>query len=145
MAVADLLDGPVPNEAHADAILELAFAVSAVDGHLADEELGSFHELVAAIRGKHVTNDEIAGLLERFVLAAHSTGAAGRVKAIAPNVPPARRESAFKVAYGLSLVDREENADERAIVADAANALGLDAARAEVLRDEVRRVLSIGG
>ncbi len=145
MAVSDLLDGPIPNETHADAVLELAFTVSAVDGYLADEELASFKELLATVRGKHVTKEETDRLLQRFVVAAHAQRVPARVRRIAPNVPPDLRETAFKVAYGLSLVDRKETAEEDAIVADLADVLGLGEASADALRDEVRRVLSIGG
>ena len=49
MAVADLIESPIHDEAHASALLELAFAMSAVDGHLADEELASFREVVAEV------------------------------------------------------------------------------------------------
>lgn len=145
MAVSDLLDGPIPNEGHADAVLELAFTVSAVDGYLADEELGSFKELLATARGKHVTREENDRLLQRFVVAAHAQRAPERIRRIAPSVPPELRETAFKVAFGLSLVDRKETPEEDAIVADLATVLGLDAARSAALREEVRRVLSIGG
>lgn len=144
MAVSDLLDGPILDEAHGNALLELAFAVSAVDGHLADEELASFRELVSRVRGKHATDDDIGHLLEQFVYSAHTIGLDERVKKVVPNIPAASRETAFSVAYGLSLVDREENEHEGELLADVAKALGIADARAKELREHVRRRLSIG-
>jgi len=145
MAVSDLLDGPIANEAHGTALLELAFAVSAVDGHLADEEQAAFRELVSRVRGKTATDDDVGELLEQFVYSAHTVGLDERVRRVLPSIPAELRETAFSVAFGLSLVDREENEYEGELLEDVAKALGIDDARANVLRDDVRRKLSIGG
>ena len=145
MAVSDLLDGPIADEAHGTALLELAFAISAVDGHLADEEQAAFRELVSRVRGKTATDDDVGALLEQFVYSAHTTGLDERVKRVLPKIPAELRDTAFSIAYGLSLVDREENEYEGELLADMAKALGIDDAKANELREQVRRRLSIGG
>ncbi len=109
------------SEAHADAVLELAFLMSAVDGHLAEEELGAFRELTRLIRGPEDPND----LLERFVVASHTVGVEHRVRQVADMVPENLREMAFKVAVGLSLIDHEESEHEDELVGILGAALGL--------------------
>lgn len=125
MPIAKLVSSPIAAIAHADAILEIAFLVSAIDGHLADEELAAFAELVGCVRGREAKQAEIDELLGRFLLAVQRTPSDDRVRELAPTLPEDLRDVAFKVAVGLSLVDREENEDEDELVGILAATLGL--------------------
>lgn len=117
MSIGKLVPTPIHDTDHADAILEVAFLMSAVDGHLADEELAAFKELIAKVRGKSVApKEDLDNLLERFVVAAHTVGVDERVREVAKTIPKELREMAFKIAVGLSLVDHEESEFEDEMV-----------------------------
>lgn len=125
MPIAQLVSSPIADTASADAILEIAFIVCAVDGHLADEELAAFTELVGCVRGRAVTKDEVDDLLGRFLVAAQSTAGEHRIRELGAAVPGELRESAFKIAVGLTLVDQEENEHEDELVGLLAATLNL--------------------
>ena len=116
--VADLIDSPIHDEAHATALLELAFAISAVDGHLADEELASFREIVSRVRGAVASDEDIGDLLEKFVHASHMAGLDLRAKQVMAKIPPPLRATAFALAYGLSLADDEKSEYEEELLAE---------------------------
>lgn len=137
MPIAKLVSSPIAATEHADAVLELAFLVGAVDGHLADEELAAFAELVGCVRGRAVKKEEVDDLLGRFLVTAQSTPGAERVRELAGALPGELRETAFKIAIGLSLVDREENEHEDELVGLLAASLGL-AERSIALTAEAR-------
>lgn len=125
MSIAKLVSSPIAATAHADAVLELAFLVSAVDGHLADEELAAFRELVGCVRGHEPKQEEVDELLGRFLVAVQRTPSEDRVRELAPTLPEDLREIAFKVAVALTLVDREENEHEDQLLGILAATLGL--------------------
>ena len=91
MPIVELVPASIAATDHADALLEVAFLMSAVDGHLADEELAAFGELVGRVRGRSATKDEIGALLERFVFSAHTVGVPDRVREVAKSLPPELR------------------------------------------------------
>ena len=125
MPIAKLVSSPIAATDHADAVLELAFLVSAVDGHLADEELAAFAELVGCVRGRAASKEEVDDLLGRFLVAAQSTPGDERVRELGSALPGELRETAFKIAVGLTLVDHEENEQEDELVGLLAATLGL--------------------
>ena len=143
-SITKLLSGAIPSNEACESVLELAFLMSAVDGHLADEELEAFRELVACARGKERTaKDDVDALLERYVVAAHSVGVDQRMREVAHAIPEDLRETAFKVAIGLSLVDRDESEFEFEMIAVLAGELGLGE-RAIPLAREARETLTSG-
>ena len=144
MAVADLIESPIHDEGHASALLELAFAVSAVDGHLADEELRSFREIVSRVRGRQATDEDIGDLLEKFVHASHMAGLDLRAKQVMAKIPPVLRETAFSLAFALSLVDQEASEYEDDLLADMAKEFGFDAKTADGIKARVRDKLTTG-
>ena len=125
MAIAHLIAAPVEEDANADAILELAFIVSASDGSLAPEELTAFSELASALRGRKMTKEETDALLGGFLLNAQAVRGEDRLRDIASALPGDLRETAFKVVIGLTLVDHEENENEDELVGILAASLGL--------------------
>lgn len=142
MPIALLVTSPIAATAEADVILELAFLVSAVDGHLADEELAAFAELVGCVRGREAKKEEVDDLLGRFLVAAQGTPAVERVRELAPTLPEGLRDTAFKVAVGLSFVDHEENEHEDELVGILAATLGL-AERSIPLTAEARAAFEL--
>ena len=125
MAIAHLVAAPVADVANADAILELAFIVSASDGSLAPEELTAFKELAVALRGRPVSKDETDALLGSFLVNAQAVRGEDRLRDLASAMPGDLRETAFKVVIGLTLVDHEENENEDELVGILAASLGL--------------------
>jgi hypothetical protein len=138
MAIAQLIHAPIGVTEHADALLEVAFLMGAVDGHLADEEMALFAELVTTVRGRVVTKDETDELLGRFIVASHTTVLPDRLRELAKILPASLRETAFKVAVGLSHVDDEATAEEHELVGLLATALDLGD-RAVTLSEEARQ------
>jgi hypothetical protein len=140
MSLADLVSGPIASPDAGDAVLELAFLMTAVDGYLADEENEVFAAIVERIRGRAPTKEELDALLERFVAASHTVGVDERVRQVAPSVPPELRELAFKIVVGLSLVDDDESEYESALAADIEKVFALGERRAAIVK-EVRAAL----
>ena len=138
MSIAQLVLAPIAATEHADALLEVAFLMSAVDGHLAEDEQAVFAELVGRVRGRDVTQAEIDELLGRFVVAVHAAGPADRVREVGPTIPVNLREVAFKVAVGLALVDHDASEQEDELVGILGATLGL-AERAIALAAEGRQ------
>jgi tellurite resistance protein len=134
--------GPIAKAEHADALLELAFLVTAADGRLAAEEAAAFRDLMARVRGKGVSDDEVALLYQRFTNQLEGSTCAARVRAVAPKLPVQHREDAFRVGLALALIDRDASPHEDDLMEVLFQALELDAARAEALAAEVRAALS---
>jgi hypothetical protein len=127
MSIAELVPARIAVTEHANALLEVAFLMSAVDGHLADEELTAFNELVARVRGSEPTKAEIGALLEGFVFAAHTAGVPDRVREVAMSLPAELRAPAFTVAVALAMVDNDASVHEDELVGVLAEVLGLEA------------------
>lgn len=137
MAIAHLVSAPIADIANADAILELAFIVSASDAELAPEELTAFRELATAIRGRPVTKEEADQLLGSFLVTAQAVPGVDRLRDLASALPGDLRETAFKAVLGLTLVDADENENEDELVGILAASLGL-AERSITLTQEAR-------
>jgi len=126
MSIAELVPASIAATEHANALLEVAFLMSAVDGHLADEELTTFGELVARVRGREPTTEDLGGLLEGFVFSAHTVGVSERVREVAKGLPAELRAPAFTVAVALAMVDDDASEHEEELVGVLAEALGLE-------------------
>ena len=125
MSIAGLVPTSTAATEHADALLEVAFLMSAVDGHLADEELAAFGALAARVRGREATREEIGSLLERFVFSAHTVGVPDRLQQVAKSLPPELHAPAFTVALALAMVDKDASEHEDELAGILAAALGL--------------------
>ncbi|MBX3203809.1 MAG: hypothetical protein KF764_02010 [Labilithrix sp.] len=134
--------GAIAAQDHADTLLELAFLVTAADGRLAAEEAAAFLELMQRVRGRSVTDDEVGAIYTRFTQALDGAPCAERVKVVAPKLPADLRESAFRVALALALIDRDASPHEDALIDVLFHSLELDVERAEALAREVRIALS---
>ncbi len=125
MPIAKLVSAPIADRAQGESILELAFLVSAGDGHLADEELAAFGELVGAVRGHGATKEEVDELLGGFLMNAQTIRGEDRIRELGPTIPGELREIAFKVAVGLTMVDSEASEQEDQLTGILAATLGL--------------------
>jgi tellurite resistance protein len=133
---------PIPAADHADALLELAFLVTAADGKLAAEEAAAFRALLGRVRGQNATDDEVGALYQRFTTQLEGSTCVDRVRIVAPKLPASLRDTAFKVAMTLALIDRDASPHEDALIDALFHALELDLDRAEALAKEVRVALS---
>ncbi len=142
MFAAFLPIGPVAVPEHADALLELAFLITAADGRLAAEEAAAFRELLGRVRGKAATDDDVATVYARYTEQLVGHTCVDRVKVVAPKLPADLRETAFRVALALALIDRDASPHEDELVDVLFHSLGLEVDRAEALANEVRVALS---
>lgn len=138
MAIAHLLDGRAVPAEHVDALLELAYLMTAADGRLDGDELDAFREVVAAVQGKAEVGDaELDRLLDRFAGNVEHAEVEERVRALGKALPAELRELAFKVVVGISVVDLATNRQEMAIEDALVEAMGLSPERADALTAEV--------
>jgi hypothetical protein len=139
MSIAKLLpNAPVPPD-QAEILLELAFLMTAADGKLRKAEVDAFCEIAASVAGARNAADTLAA---RFANTKPSEVPA-RVRAIGPKLAPDLRETAFKLAMGLALVDQEGSPEEDDLVTVFVQALGIDMGRAEKLAEEARNAFGI--
>lgn len=133
---------PIAAQEQADTLLELAFLVTAADGRLAAEEAAAFRDLLDRVRGNPASDEDVAALYGRFTKQLEGSTCADRVKAVAPKLSKEHRESAFRVAMALALIDRDASPDEDELIDVLFHSLGLELDRAEALAKEVRVALS---
>jgi uncharacterized tellurite resistance protein B-like protein len=139
MSISKLLPaGPVSDAAHADALLEIAFLMTQADGKLEEAELVAFREIAARVYGRATNEIDPTEIVQRFTVSVDGNEIKERVREIAPKLPAGLRESAFKLAIGLALVDDDASPMEDELVGVLFEALGLDGARAEAIASECR-------
>ena len=83
-------------------------------------------------------------MLEKFVHASHMAGLDLRAKQVMAKIPPVLRETAYSLAYALTLVDKEKSQYEEELLADMAKEFGFDERTANGIRDRVRTKLALG-
>jgi len=141
MSLANLVPaGLTVSPEHADVLLELSYLTTAVDGRLDDDEIASFRTLAERLRGA-VKLDE---LFDRYGGNVEHAEIEERIKAIAPTLPPALRDLAFKLAVGLSVADLDANENESELIAFLAETLGFDDEKVDTLTAEVYEGLDAG-
>src|SRR4051812_10153774 len=117
MSIAKLLpSGPVSDAAHADALLEIAFLMTQADGRLEEAELSAFREIAARVYGKATNEIEPTEIVQRFTVSIDGDEIKARVRELAPKLPAGLRETAFKLAIGLALVDDDASPLEDELV-----------------------------
>jgi tellurite resistance protein len=139
MSIAKLLPTSPVAPDQAEILLELAFLMTAADGKLRAEEVAAFSEIAQRIAGLNVGANALAS---RFAVTKTSE-VPSRVRALAPKVAPELRETAFKIAMGLALVDQDGSPEEDDLVTVFVQALGLDMKRAETLAEETRNAFGL--
>lgn len=144
MSLAQLVPAGVnPSKEQQDVLLELAYLTTAADGKLHAEEIGAFTEIASRLRGKDVSDAEIAQLMNRFG-SLHQSEIAERVQKIAPTLPKELHAVAFKLAVALGVADLDATDEESELQAVLAEALGFDDATVGELTDQVYASLNAG-
>lgn len=134
MRIVELLPaGPIANAAHAEAFLELAYLMTAADGKFTDEERRAYGQILQRVRG---TPGDVDAAVHKYTR--DGGDAKERIRALGPTLPTELRESVFKIAIALALVDDDASPHEDALMHVYFEALGLDPARAEALATEAR-------
>lgn len=134
MRIVELLPaGPIANAAHAEAFLELAYLMVAADGKFTEEERRAYGQILTRVRG---TPGDVDATAHKYARAAGD--AKDRIRELGPTLPIELRESVFKIAIALALVDDDASPHEDALMHVYFEALGLDPARAEALAKEAR-------
>ena len=139
MSIAKLLPSAPVSPEEAEILLELAFLMIAADGKLRTPEVQAFSDLAVCITG---ARDAAQPLVARFA-ATKPSEVPDRVRAIGPKLAPSLRETAFKLAMGLALVDQEGSPEEDELVTVFVQALSLDMKRAETLAEEARNAFGL--
>jgi tellurite resistance protein len=134
-SIADLIPaGLAPSTAEVDALLELAYLVTAVDGRLADEELAALGVLAGRLLGKpKFETRDLDALVERFAHNVEESEIEARVRELAPSLPKALHEVAYNVALGLAFVDHDPARAEDRLHRVLADSLGLSEDRRAAL------------
>lgn len=134
MRIVELLPaGPIANADHAEAFLELAYLMTAADRKFTDEERRAYGQILQRVRG---TPGDIDAAVQKYTR--DGGDAKERIRALGPTLPTELRESVFKIAIALALVDDDASPHEDALMHVYFEALGLDPARAEALATEAR-------
>lgn len=145
MAIANLVPNDVKvSKEQADVLLELAYLTTAIDGHLADEELSAFKGLIGRLRGAPARDADVDALLDKFAGNVEHAEIVERVQKIAPGLPNELRPLAFKLAVGLGVVDLDASDDETDLQIVLAEALGFDDTQIDELTAEVYASLDAG-
>jgi hypothetical protein len=143
MPVVDILPRDLSvNDAERDALLEVAYLVTAIDGKLADEEIVAFGELAARLHGRaSSTTHEIDALMERFGGVVERAEIEARMREVARTIPARLHEIAYKTALAMAFVDRDPHGTEDGLHRVLGDALGLDGDA----REKLSRAVTLTG
>ena len=133
---------PVSDASHAAALLELSYLMTAIDGRLADAELEAFREVIGAVRGTSATEADVAEVIGNLAGNVEKDDILARVRVLGAALPEELKDTAFKLAIGLALVDDDADDDENELVGELFGALGIPEARADSLAAEVRNAFA---
>jgi hypothetical protein len=128
--------------AEADAILEIAYLSTVVDGRLTDEELASFAQLIVRLRGKPALGAELDAVLDRFAAQIEHRDVEERLMQLAGALRSGvARRTAYKVAFAMALCDLASSDDDADFDDALLDALGIGVADADALESEVYAAL----
>jgi tellurite resistance protein len=123
-----------------DALIESAFLLAAVDGHVSELEAAQFGEAVESALGR--VEADPSALMKRFADALAKEGWETRMNAVARALAGTEHaERAYRVAAGVAFVDDTVESREADALDSFAGALGLSAERAHEIMAEVRSEL----
>jgi hypothetical protein len=130
------------DDAEADAVLEIAYLSTVVDGHLSDEELDAFASLAARLRQKPTSGRDLDQLLDRYAEHVAHRDIDERLAEVAKTLTrPEARRTAYKVAFAMALSDLGTSDDEDAFGEALVDVLGLTVEDADELEGEVYAAL----
>jgi len=128
--------------AEAEAVLEIAYLSTVVDGRLTDEELASFAHLAARLRKKPIEGAELDKLLDAFAAHVEHRDVDERLTQLAGALGrDAARRTAYKVAFAMALCDLASSDDEADFDDTLLDVLGIPVGDADELESEVYAAL----
>ncbi len=123
-----------------EALVEAMFLAATADGEFAPEEGLQFSATISALTDKKLDQDAIFRLIGRLSTQLKADGRNERLRAIASRLPEGKpRETAIILAAAITASDGQVQGSENDLVADMAEALGVDPGRAIELVQKVHR------
>jgi len=121
-----------PQEGFAGVLL----GVSACDGHIADEEVGTLVTMLSRMKMyQNVTSQRWRSMMDRLLGILKRNGPEALIDKAVPAVPPELRETAFACACDLVLADGTVEPEEKEFINNLLNKLGIDGGRAATIVD----------
>ncbi len=130
------------SNAEAEAVLEIAYLSTVVDGHLSDEEIGAFAALAARLKKTAVAGRDLDRILDGYAEHIEHRDIDERLAELAKSLSrDEARRTAYRVAFAMALCDLGTS-DEEADFDDALlEVLGLSIDDADALESEVYAAL----
>jgi uncharacterized tellurite resistance protein B-like protein len=125
-------EGPV-----LDALIELMFLAAAADGDVCEAERDELAANVDALTDGRLGGEALLAQLSRIAAHVQEEGREARLRAVCDRLPPDCREDALVTMVRITMADRVLHPNERALVFEAAEVLGLDRETATAVLDEV--------
>ena len=123
-----------------EALVEAMFLAATADGEFAPEEGLQFSATISALTDKKLDPDAIHRLIGSLAILLRTEGRNERLKAIASRLPAGKpRETAVILAASITASDGEVQGSENDLIADMAEALGVEPGRAIELVQKVHR------
>lgn len=123
-----------------EALVEAMFLAATADGEFAPEEALQFAATIGALTDRKLDPETIQRLIADLSHRLKSEGRQARLGAIAARLPAGKgRETAVILAAAITASDGEVQGSENDLVADLADALGVDPERAIELVQKVHR------
>ncbi len=123
-----------------EALVEAMFLAASADGELASEEMLQFSATLGALTDQAWKPETIATLVEGLGLRLRKEGRPARLASLSERLTaPKAGETALILAAAISASDGEVKSAENDLLADLAEALGVDPGRASELIARVQR------
>ena len=128
--------------AEAEAVLEIAYLSTVVDGRLTDGELDAFATIAARLRNEPIAGAKLDKLLDGYASHIEHMDVDERLDEIGRSLTrdPARR-AAYKVAFAMALADLGTNEEEERFDDTLLQILGFSSDEADALESEVYAAL----
>lgn len=121
-----------------EALVEAMFLAATADGEFAPEESMQFTATIGALTDKKLDPDTVSRLIGKLSQQLKTEGRQARLASIAARLPLGKaRETAVILAAAITASDGEVKSSENDLVADLADALGVDPGRAVELVQKV--------
>jgi len=123
-----------------EALVEAMFLAATSDGEFAPEEALQFSATIGALTDKKLDPDAVHRLIGSLAILLKTEGRNARLKAIASRLPAGKpRETAVILAAAITASDGTVEGAENDLLADMAEALGVDPGRAVELVQKIHR------
>ena len=129
-----------PTSPKVDALIEAMFLAATADAEIATEEARQFVATVEALTDRKLTAEDIERRVALLKALLREEGRQARLSAVAARIPPGKpRETALMLAAAITASDGEVRLEENDLLADLAEALGVEEGRAIELIQRVQK------